>query len=74
MEPLKEFHLVRIEDIHGNSGIGIVARGVILPSGRCALEWITGELTETIFESIEQIERLHGHNGRTNIVMGPPPK
>ena len=70
--PLKPFYLLRLEDVHGMSGTGVVAVGAILPSGRCVLEWITGELTETIFESIAQIERLHGHNGRTEVVMGTP--
>jgi hypothetical protein len=70
---VKPFYLLRTEDVNGNSGTGVVAVGAIMPSNRCILEWTTNELTETIFESLEQIERLHGHNGRTTIIMGAPP-
>ena len=62
---MRLFYLERKEDVHGISGTGIVAVGVVLPSGRCVLEWLGAEVTETIFENIEQITRIHGHNGAT---------
>lgn len=64
---LKYFVLNRKVDISGKSGTGIVAIGVILPSGKCVLEWLGSEITETIFESVEQIERIHGHGGLTAV-------
>lgn len=70
---LKKFFLLRHEDVHGNSGIGVVAVGVQLPSGKCVMEWLSEEVTETIFESAEQIVRLHSHNGKTELVWGDPP-
>jgi len=68
----EEFHLVRDEDIHGNSGTGVVARGVIFPSGFTYMEWVSHVHTETRFTNIKDVELLHSHNGRTRVVMGPP--
>lgn len=70
---IKKFYLLRHEDLHGHSGVGVVAVGVKLPSGKCVMEWLSREVTETIFESAEQIMRLHSHEGRTELVWGDPP-
>jgi len=72
MTSIKCFYLKRINDVSGTSGTGIVAIGGILPSGKCILEWTSSEITETIFESIDQIERIHGHGGKTLVIMGNP--
>jgi hypothetical protein len=69
---MKEFYLMRIEDESGISGTGIVAVVAMLPSGRCVLEWLGDEKTITMFESIEQIKRIHGHNGKTLVYTGSP--
>lgn len=70
---MKRFHLLRHEDIHGNSGIGVVAVGIQLPSGKCVMEWLSSEITDTIFENYEQIIRLHSHDGKTELIWGEPP-
>jgi hypothetical protein len=70
---IQPFYLNRITDITGTSGVGIVAIGVELPSGKCVLEWLSDEITETIFQDIDQVKRLHGHNGSTEIILGNPP-
>lgn len=70
---IKTFHLLRLVDKTGTSGTGVVAIGAILPSNRVILEWTSSEKTETIFESIEQVIRLHGHQGATVLVWGDPP-
>jgi len=71
--PFEEFHLIRNEDIHGNSGTGVIARGMIYPSGFVYMEWVSHVHTETRFNNIKDVELLHSHNGRTVVVMGPPP-
>ena len=69
----KEFHLVRTEDIHGVSGCGVVARGVVFPKDeKCVVEWCSDFDTITVFGSMEEIDQIHGHDGKTKIVMGPP--
>lgn len=66
---MKQFYLMRYEDVHGNSGIGVVAEGVIFDSGRGAFTWLTDKPTITTFDTIEDIRELHGHEGRTEIVI-----
>jgi hypothetical protein len=72
MEPIKEFYLQRIEDESGVSGTGIVARGVILPSGHCVLEWLTFTSSIGIYKSVQDLEAIHGHHGKTKVVYGIP--
>ena len=64
---MKIFRLNRKEDIHGNSGTGVVALGVVFPNGKVAMAWRTDLATVTIADSITVIEELHGHNGKTVI-------
>ena len=74
MSNLRVFHLQRAEDVSGTSGVGIVAIGVQLPSGKCVMEWNSALKTDTLFDSIDLVERIHGHEGRTKVVMGLPPE
>lgn len=64
---MKIFRLNRHEDVHGNSGTGVVAIGVIYPNGKVSMSWRTDLATVVIADSITVIEQLHGHNGKTEI-------
>lgn len=64
------FYLQRDKDVSGTSGVGVVAIGFILPSGKCIMEWNSEIKTETIFNSINDIEKIHGHNNATKIIIG----
>lgn len=66
---MKAFYLLRHEDVHGNSGTGVVAEGVIFYDGTGAFTWLSPEKTVTTFQSIQTIKRLHSHEGRTEIVI-----
>lgn len=70
---IRPFYLDRREDISGVSGTGVVAVGVMLPSGKCVLEWRSHLRTVTVFESAEQVTQIHGHDGRTVLRWGTPP-
>ncbi len=72
MDTIKEFHLVRIEDETGISGTGVVARGVVLPSGAVVMEWQTFHSSICVYKNIGDVEAIHGHNGKTLVVMGAP--
>lgn len=72
MQPIEEFYLSRIEDESGVSGVGIVARGVVLPSGHCVLEWLTFTSSIAIYKSVQDLEEIHGHHGKTKIIYGTP--
>jgi hypothetical protein len=72
MDTFKEFYLKRIEDENGISGTGIVARGVVLPSGKAVLEWQTFHTSLCIYNNIQDVEAIHGHGGKTLLIMGCP--
>jgi hypothetical protein len=61
-----------VEDVHGNSGTGIVALGVVFPSGKCVFSWRTEKTTITVTDSITVVEDLHSHNGRTEVEFFEP--
>jgi len=72
MEQFKEFYLLRKKDISGTSGVGIVARGQVFPSGAAILEWLTFHSSICIYKSLEDVKEIHGHNGATEIILGKP--
>lgn len=72
MDVFKEFYLERIVDESGISGTGVVARGVVLPSGAVVLEWQTFHSSICIYKNIGDVEAIHGHGGKTILVMGSP--
>ena len=67
MKP-RNFVLRRIEDESGISGIGDVAEGVEFSNGKCALCWITQYRSVAIYDSVRELEAIHGHDGKTVIV------
>ena len=66
---LRKFHLMRIQDATGISGTGIVAVGVMFPSGVCIMEWTTPIKSVGSYNSVADLEALHGHNGMTKVVF-----
>lgn len=72
MDKITEFHLQRDEDESGVSGTGIVARGVVLPSGRVVLEWLSFHTSIGIYNNLDALTEVHGHQGKTKIVLGAP--
>ena len=66
---MKTFYLYRFEDLHGHSGLGVVAEGVIFDSGMVAMTWLSDFPTVTVFGNIGIVGRLHGHEGRTIVVI-----
>lgn len=65
---MKLFVLERIEDESGVSGTGIVAEGVQFSTGKCVLAWVTQFKSVAVYDSVEDVEMIHGHNGKTVIV------
>lgn len=66
--PTRIFQLERLEDVSGMSGTGIVAEGTQYHDGQCTLSWFGHFHSLEIHPSIEQLEYLHGHGGRTKVV------
>ena len=62
------FWLDRLEDESGISGTGRVAIGVVFSDGVCVLRWLTDHRSTAIYASVEDLEAIHGHNGKTRLV------
>lgn len=62
------FQLIRLEDVSGISGVGLVAEGTQFHDGQCVLSWFGKHHSIEIHPSIEQVKALHGHGGKTKIV------
>lgn len=65
---MKTFYLQRNVDVSGVSGTGIIAYGVILPSGKVVMEWVTTYGSIAIYETIHEVQVLHAHKGSTLII------
>lgn len=77
---MKTFVLRRYVDETGISGTGDVAEGVVFNSGKVVVAWdptktLAAVVTVVVLDSIEDVEKLHGHNGQTRVVWtGSAPK
>lgn len=62
--------LYRREDATGVSGTGTVAEGVTWSDGSVSMRWCVDGKPRgtTVYESEEDVEEIHGHDGRTQIV------
>lgn len=67
--PIIDFHLERDIDVSGVSGVGIVAYGCVLPSGKVVMEWNSDYPTIEILDNVGKLYTIHGHEGKTRIVM-----
>lgn len=61
------FKLVRETDVSGISGTGDVAEGIVFTDGTVVLRWTTETPTTVIHDSLESVNRIHGHGGMTKI-------
>ena len=65
---MRRFILKRNEDISGVSGTGVVAEGALFHNGHYALCWFGDTSTIEVGDSIEDLVKIHGHEGRTIVV------
>ncbi len=63
----RRFVLNRSEDECRISGTGLVAEGIQFSSGRCVIIWLTETPSIDLYESIGDVEKVHGHRGKTSI-------
>lgn len=69
---MRRFHFMRLQDASGVSGCGKVAEGVIFSNGKVALEWFGNHSSTNVYDSLADVEYIHGHQGRTKIVFDDP--
>jgi hypothetical protein len=70
---VRTFQLWRDEDQSGVSGTGRVAVGVVFPSGKVVMEWLGAHSTFGIYQTLQDVEHIHGHGGRTRVVFDDRP-
>jgi hypothetical protein len=63
----RPFHLIRDTDVTGISGTGTVAAGVIWDDGTVSMRWLTYTASSSFYNSIEDVETIHGHQGATKV-------
>ena len=66
---MRKFYLLRHEDVNGYSGTGVVAEGVIFDDGTGAFTWLTPMKTVTTFWKMADIRKMHGHDGKTEVII-----
>lgn len=64
---MRLFVLDRREDATGVSGTGAVAEGIQFSDGRIAMRWTTETASTAFYESIDDVEEIHGHGGKTQV-------
>lgn len=67
----KNFYLKRTEDESGISGTGRIAQGVVFDNGKVALTWLSDHPSVTIYDNLGEVRAIHGHEGKTEVVMEP---
>jgi hypothetical protein len=69
---MRRFHFLRLEDASGVSGCGKVAEGVIFSNGKVVIEWLSSHSSTNCYDSINDVELIHGHEGKTKIIFEDP--
>jgi hypothetical protein len=64
----RNFKLLRIVDVSGISGTGIIAEGTTFSDGTVVLHWLGDRPTTTIMSELAWVIDLHGHGGKTRLV------
>lgn len=71
---MKRFVVERLEDVSGVSGTGVVAEGVEFTDGTVVLRWRTNLVSTAIYNSVDDLKAIHGHDGRSQIIWIDYPK
>lgn len=66
---MRKFNLHRREDESGVSGTGIVTEGVEFSDGTCVMRWLTSTKSTALYNNIDELVQIHGHQGRTVAVF-----
>jgi hypothetical protein len=65
---IRTFKLHRTEDASGVSGTGVVAEGAIFTNTKVIISWLTIHKSMGFYDSLAEMEAVHGHDGRTKVV------
>lgn len=65
---MRRWVLVRLTDVTGVSGEGVVVWGIQFPDGAVAYRWNSPHATSSTADSIETVQRIHEHDGASRVV------
>lgn len=65
---MRTFKVHRTADFSGVSGLGDVAEGVEFDTGKVVICWMTKYHSIGIFDTLHELEAIHGHNGASKVV------
>ena len=68
---MRIFYLNRTEDESGVSGTGRIAQGFIFDNGKVCLTWLSEHPSVTVYDNIGEVRAIHGHQGKTELIMEP---
>lgn len=66
---MRFFILHRKRDASGVSGTGVVAQGIEFDDGVCAIRWLTKLSSTAVYDSIDSVKAIHGHDGATDVLF-----
>jgi hypothetical protein len=64
---MRRFLLDRLDDVTGISGTGFIAEGVVFGDGTTVLRWTVALKSTAIYDSIDDLLAIHGHDGSTQV-------
>lgn len=67
----RRFRLERDVDVSGVSGAGVVADGVVFSDGVTVVRWRGARRSTVVWDSLDDVEAIHGHGGATRVVWEP---
>lgn len=70
---MRTFKLVRSKDLSGVSGTGEVAEGVEFDIGKVVICWTSKYHSVSVFDTLHELEMIHGHEGATKVVFDITP-
>lgn len=65
---MRRFQLHRTVDETGISGTGLVAEGAEFGDGRCVIRWTVDVNSTAVYDSLDDVVKIHGHGGKTQVV------
>jgi hypothetical protein len=68
---MKMFYLKRAEDESGVSGTGRVAQGFVFDNGKVSVTWLSEHPSVTVYDNLGEVTAIHGHGGKTEVIMEP---
>lgn len=72
-DSINTFDVVRLGDVSGTSGVGVVAKGAVFPVGTTVVQWQTRARSVVIYGSWVDAMWIHGHGDKTGLVFHADP-